>query len=143
MGSKHAAKAGEAFAIDVEKLKATQHALRTTMGRPIAYAGHGGTGFKWEGNLIGSVFKRNINTQHLYAGTMSQFGGSTSTARASRTARRMPSAAAARSPRSTPPPRAPWSAEECQCWQRGPEFRKVLAAVGAKEVEFQDSNATE
>ena len=144
VGSKHAAKAGEAFAIDVGKLKVVQAALRNTMGRHIPYAGHGGTGFKWEDNLIGSVFKRNINTQHLYEGTMSQLrwcdqyreGIENREKDAIGRGRKIAEVNAAAES-------AVDLLKSCQCWQRGPQFRKVLAEVSAKEVEFQDSNATE
>jgi fructose/tagatose bisphosphate aldolase len=144
VGSKHAAKAGEAFAIDVGKLKVVQSALRNTMGRYIPYAGHGGTGFKWEDNLIGPVFKRNINTQHLYEGTMSQLrwvdkyreGIENREKDAIGRGRKLAEVNAAAES-------AVELLKSCQCWQRGPQFRKVLAAVAAKEVEFQDSNATE
>ncbi len=144
VGSKHAAKAGETFDIDVEKLKAAQTALRELMGRRIAYAGHGGTGFRWEPNLIGPVFKRNINTQHLYAGTMSQLewidkhreGIETREKNAIGRGRKIAEVeAAARS--------AIELLKECQSWQRGPEFRDTLMDVTAREVEFRDSNAKE
>jgi fructose/tagatose bisphosphate aldolase len=144
VGSKHAAKAGEAFTIDVGKLKATQSALRNAMGRHIPYAGHGGTGFKWEDNLIGPVFKRNINTQHLYAGTMSQLLWCDKY-RAEIENREKD--AIGRGRKLAEVNAAAESAVEllksCQCWQRGPEIRKVLAAVSAKEAKFQDSNAKE
>jgi len=140
VGSKHAAKAGEAFAIDVGKLKATQHALRQAMGRHIAYAGHGGTGFKWEDNLVGSVFKRNINTQHLYAGTMSQVQWIDKYREAIENREKN---AIGRGRKIAEVNAAAESAVEllksCRCWQRGPQFR----AVEAKRVEFQDSNAKE
>ena len=144
VGSKHAAKAGETFVIDFGKLKAAQTALRDLMGRHIAYAGHGGTGFRWEGNLIGPVFKRNINTQHLYAGTMAQVawidkyreGIENREKNAIGRGRKVDEVKATAA-----------SAIElikgCQCWQRGPEFRKVLAEVAERDVVFRDSNATE
>ncbi len=144
VGSKHAAKAGEAFAIDVGKLKVVQAALRNTMGRHIPYAGHGGTGFKWEDNLVGSVFKRNINTQHLYEGTMSQLrwidqyreGIENREKNAIGRGRKIAEVNAAAES-------AVELLKSCRSWQRGPQFRKVLAEVSAREVEFQDSNATE
>ncbi|MFO8009084.1 MAG: class II fructose-bisphosphate aldolase [Candidatus Brocadiia bacterium] len=144
VGSKHAAKAGERFAIDVEKLKAAQVALCETMGRPIAYAGHGGTGFKWELNLIGPVFKRNINTQHLYAGTMSQLqwvdehreGIQNRVKGAVGRKRKIAEVEAAADS-------AIGLLKECRSWQRGPEFREVLAGVEARQVEFRDTAAKE
>jgi fructose/tagatose bisphosphate aldolase len=144
VGSKHAAKAGEAFAIDVEKLKAVQSSLRNLMGRTIAYAGHGGTGFKWEGNLIGPVFKRNINTAHLYAGTMSQVEWvdkyregienreKDAIGRGRKTAEVHAASASAIA-----------LLKECQTWQKGPEFREMLADVEMRDVEFTDSAAKE
>jgi fructose/tagatose bisphosphate aldolase len=144
VGSKHAAKAGEAFTIDVGKLKATQPALRKTMGRHIPYAGHGGTGFKWEDGLIGSVFKRNINTQHLYEGTMSQLRWCDKYREAIENREKD---AIGRGRKLAEVNACAMSAVEllktCQSWQRGPEFRKVLAGVAAKAADFQDSNATE
>lgn len=144
VGSKHAAKAGESFAIDVGKLKATQTALRNLMGRRIPYAGHGGTGFRWEDNLIGPVFKRNINTQHLYAGTMSQVrwvdkyreGINNREKNAIGRGRKVDEVAAAAES-------AIGLLKECQSWQRGPEFREILEDVEAREVEFRDSAAKE
>lgn len=144
VGSKHAAKAGEQFTIDVEKLKATQVALCETMGRPIAYAGHGGTGFRWEDKLVGPVFKRNINTQHLYAGTMSQLewvdehreGILNREKGAVGRKRKMKEVQAAADS-------AIGLLKECRSWQRGPEFREVLARIKARQVEFRDTAAKE
>jgi fructose/tagatose bisphosphate aldolase len=144
VGSKHAAKAGESFKIDVGKLKAVQAGLRNEMGRTIAYAGHGGTGFSWEDDLVGPVFKRNINTAHLYAGTFSQLtwvdkhraGIEARHKDAVGRGRKLAEVAAAADS-------AIGFMKECRSWQRGPEFRKVLADVEAKEVEFRDSSATE
>jgi fructose/tagatose bisphosphate aldolase len=144
VGSKHAAKAGETFTIDVGKLKVTQTALRELMGRRIPYAGHGGTGFRWEPNLIGPVFKRNINTQHLYAGTMSQMkwvdkyregieGREKKAVGRSRKIEEVKAAAES----------AAELLKECQSWQRGPEFRAMLADVEARQVVFTDSAAKE
>ncbi len=144
VGSKHAAKAGEAFPIDFGKLKAVQPALKKLMGRRIPYAGHGGTGFKWEDNLIGPVFKRNINTQHLYEGTMSQVkwideyreGIENREKNAIGRGRKIAEVNA-----------AAFSSIEllktCRAWQRGPEIREVLAGVSEKEVVFRDSAAKE
>jgi fructose/tagatose bisphosphate aldolase len=144
VGSKHAAKAGEAFAIDVGKLKATQVALREAMGRRIAYAGHGGTGFKWEDNLIGPVFKRNINTAHLYAGTMSQVQW-IDTYRESIENR--VKKAVGRGRKIAEVEAAAESAigllKECRCWQKGPELRDLLSRIEAKRVEFRDTAAKE
>ena len=144
VGSKHAAKAGETFAIDVGKLKATQPALRGLMGRRIPYAGHGGTGFRWEPNLIGPVFKRNINTQHLYAGTMSQVKWID---RYRDAIENREKDAIGRGRKIAEVQAAAESAmeilKECQCWQKGPEFRNILAGVKAKEVVFTDSAAKE
>jgi fructose/tagatose bisphosphate aldolase len=144
VGSKHAAKAGEQFKIDVGKLQATQSALRNLMGRCIAYAGHGGTGFKWEDNLIGPVFKRNINTQHLYAGTMSQVewidkhraGIENREKNAIGRGRKIAEVNAAAES-------AIELLKSCRSWQAGPQIRDILSGVEAKQVEFQDSNATE
>ncbi|MFO7957290.1 MAG: class II fructose-bisphosphate aldolase [Candidatus Brocadiia bacterium] len=144
VGSKHAAKAGEKFKIDVGKLKATQVALKETMGRTIAYAGHGGTGFRWEDDLIGPVFKRNINTQHLYAGTMSQLkwideyreGIENRVKKAVGRGRKIEEVEAAAES-------AIGLLKECRCWQRGPDFRDVLSKVAAKRVEFRDTAAKE
>jgi fructose/tagatose bisphosphate aldolase len=141
---KHAAKAGEAFAIDFGRLQAAQTALRNLMGRHIAYAGHGGTGFDWVDNLIGPVFKRNINTQHLFAGTMAQLEWidkyrdgilnreKDAIGRGRKEAEVKATAASAIE-----------LIKGCQCWQRGPEFRQILAEVAARDVVFRDSNATE
>jgi len=143
-GSKHAAKAGEAFAIDIEKLKAVQPALRKVMGRVIPYAGHGGTGFKWEPNLIGPVFKRNINTQHLYAGTMSQLKWIDKYREQILNREKN---AIGRGRKIAEVTAAAESAiellKQCQSWQKGPEFRRILRAVEAKEVQFRDSAAKE
>jgi len=144
VGSKHAAKAGEAFAIDVGKLKAVQVSLKELMGRHIAYAGHGGTGFKWEDDLIGPVFKRNINTQHLYAGTMSQVawidkhreGIENREKNAIGRGRKVAEVAAAADS-------AIGLLKECRSWQRGPEFRQILAGVEEKAAQFRDSAAKE
>jgi len=144
VGSKHAAKAGEAFPIDFGKLKAVQPALRGLMGRRIPYAGHGGTGFKWEDNLIGPVFKRNINTQHLYAGTMSQVkwvdenreGIENREKNAIGRGRKIAEVNAAADS-------AIELLKSCRSWQRGPEFRELLAGVAARQLEFRDSAAKE
>jgi fructose/tagatose bisphosphate aldolase len=144
VGSKHAAKAGEAFTIDAGKLKAAQSALRDLMGRRIPYAGHGGTGFKWEGNLIGPVFKRNINTQHLYVGTMSQVawvdkhrqGIENREKGAIGRGRKLDEVEAAAQC-------AIGLLKECQSWQKAPEFRDILDTVEARTVEFTDSAAKE
>ncbi len=144
VGSKHAAKAGEQFAIDIGKLKAAQVALRETMGRTIAYAGHGGTGFKWEGNLIGPVFKRNINTQHLYAGTMSQLKWIDRYREAIESRVKK---AVGRGRKIAEVEAAAHSAigllKECRTWRTGPKFREVLGKVGARKVTFRESNAKE
>ncbi len=144
VGSKHAAKAGEKFAIDIGKLKATQVALRETMGRRIAYAGHGGTGFEWTDNLIGPVFKRNINTQHLYAGTMSQLEWVDEHREGIQNREKN---AVGRGRKIAEVNAAAESAVEllkaCRTWQTGPEFREVLEQVEAREVEFRDSAAKE
>ena len=114
------------------------------MGRRIPYAGHGGTGFKWEDNLIGPVFKRNINTQHLYAGTMSQLrwideyreGIEGRVKKAVGRGRKGAEVeAAARS--------AIDLLKQCGTWQAGPEFREVLAQVEERKVEFRDTAARE
>lgn len=144
VGSKHAAKAGETFAIDVGKLKTVQPALRELMGRRIPYAGHGGTGFKWEGNLIGPVFKRNINTQHLYEGTMSQVrwvdkyreGIENREKNAIGRGRKVAEVQAAAES-------AIELLKSCQSWQKGPQFRRILEGIGAREVVFRDSAAKE
>ncbi len=144
VGSKHAATAGETFQIDVGKLQAAQTALRDTMGRRIPYAGHGGTGFRWEDNLVGPVFKRNINTQHLYAGTMSQLkwideqreGIENREKNAIGRKRKIAEVAAAAQS-------AMELLKSCRSWQRGPEIRRILEEVGARDLEFQDSNAKE
>ena len=144
VGSKHAAKAGEAFPIDFGKLKAVQPALRKMMGRRIAYAGHGGTGFKWEDNLIGPVFKRNINTQHLYRGTMSQVewvdkhreGIENREKNAIGRGRKIAEVNAAAES-------AIELLKSCRSWQRGPEIRQVLAEVEERQLEFRDSAAKE
>jgi len=144
VGSKHAAKAGEKFKIDVNKLKATQVALKKAMGRTIAYAGHGGTGFRWEDQLIGPVFKRNINTQHLYAGTMSQLkwvdqyreGIQNRVKKAIGRGRKGAEVEAAAES-------AIGLLKECHTWQRGPEFREVLSKVGGRRVEFRETAAKE
>ncbi len=144
VGSKHAAKAGEQFKIDFGRLQAAQSALKDLMGRHIAYAGHGGTGFLWEDDLIGPVFKRNINTQHLFAGTMAQVqwidkyrDGILNREKDAigRGRKELEVKATADS--------AIELIKSCQCWQRGPEFRKVLAEVAERDVVFRDSNATE
>jgi len=144
VGSKHAAKAGESFVIDVGKLKAVQTALKALMGRHIPYAGHGGTGFDWQPDLIGPVFKRNINTQHLYAGTMSQVRW-VDKYRAGIESRDKD--AIGRGRKLAEVHAAAESAIEllkgCQSWQRGPEVRKVLAGLEAKKAEFRDSAAKE
>jgi fructose/tagatose bisphosphate aldolase len=144
VGSKHAAKAGETFTIDIGKLKAVQPALRNAMGRCIPYAGHGGTGFDWEDNLIGPVFKRNINTQHLYAGTISQVRWVDKYRDAIENREKD---AIGRGRKLAEVNSYAESAIEllksCRCWQRGPEFRKVLAGVGAKDVTYRDSAAKE
>ena len=144
MGSKHAAKAGESFRIDVGKLKAVQPALRDLMGRHIGYAGHGGTGFKWEDNLIGPIFKRNINTQHLYEATMSQVrwidqyreGIENREKDAIGRGRKLAELNAVAEC-------AIGLLKECRSWQTGPKFREILATVKGKEVVFRDSAAKE
>jgi len=144
VGSKHAATAGEAFAIDVGKLKAVQVSLKELTGRHIAYAGHGGTGFKWEDDLIGPVFKRNINTQHLYAGTMSQVawidkyreGIENREKNAIGRGRKVEEVAAAADS-------AIGLLKECRSWQKGPQFRQILAGVEEKAAQFRDSAAKE
>jgi len=144
VGSKHAARAGEAFAIDVGKLIAVQSTLKKLMGRTIAYAGHGGTGFKWEDNLVGPIFKRNINTQHLYAGTMSQVEWIDKYRAAIENREKD---AIGRGRKVAEVHAAAESAvallKECRTWQRGPQFREILEGVEAKEVEFRDSAAKE
>ncbi len=144
VGSKHAAKAGESFRIDVGKLKAVQPALRDLMGRHIGYAGHGGTGFKWEDNLIGPIFKRNINTQHLYEATMSQVrwidqyreGIENREKDAIGRGRKLAELNAVAEC-------AVGLLKECRSWQAGPKFREILATVKGKEVVFRDSAAKE
>jgi fructose/tagatose bisphosphate aldolase len=144
VGSVHAAKAGETFPIDIGKLKAVQTRLRDLMGRYISYAGHGGTGFMWEDCLVGPVSKRNINTQHLYMGTMSQLewvdeyrdgilGRDKNAVGRGRKIAEVNAAAES----------AIELLKECRSWQRGPEFREVLEGVEARQVEFQDSAAKE
>lgn len=144
VGSKHAAKAGEKFAIDIGKLKAAQVALKETMGRTIAYAGHGGTGFKWEDNLIGPVFKRNINTQHLYAGTMSQLKWVDENREG---IENRVKSAVGRKRKIAEVDAAAESAigllKECRSWQAGPEFREVLSQVEGRRLTFRESNAKE
>lgn len=143
-GSKHAAKAGEVFPIDVGKLKAVQPALKKLMGRRIPYAGHGGTGFKWEDALIGPIGKRNINTQHLYAGTISQLRWVD--AQREGIENRVKSAIG-RKRKIEEVNAAAESAIEllksCRTWQAGPTFRDFLMSVEEKEVIFRDSNAKE
>lgn len=144
VGSKHAAKVGEAFAIDVGKLNTVQPALRNVMGRRIPYAGHGGTGFKWEPNLIGPVFKRNINTQYLYTGTMSQVrwvdkyrqGIENREKGAIGRDRKLAEVNAAAES-------AMGLLKDCHSWQKGPQFRKILEGVKEKEVVFRESVAKE
>ena len=144
VGSKHAAKAGETFKIDIGKLKAAQVAMRETMGRRIAYAGHGGTGFKWEDDLIGPVFKRNINTAHLYAGTMSQLkwvdehraGIEGRVKKAVGRGRQMAEVEAAADS-------AIGFLKSCRSWQLGPQVREVIGKMEAMKVEFRDSAANE
>ncbi len=144
VGSKHAAKAGEAFPIDIDKLQAAQSALKEATGRHIAYAGHGGTGFKWEDDLVGPVFKRNINTAHLYAGTMSQLEWidehrddikNRVKAAVGRKRKIAEVEAAANS--------AIGLLKACRCWQRGPEFREILKSVKTRRVEFRETAAKE
>jgi len=144
VGSKHAAKADESFAIDVGKLKAVQTALKELTSRHIPYAGHGGTGFEWEPDLIGPVFKRNINTQHLYAGTMSQVRWIDKYRAA---IENRDKDAIGRGRKVAEVHAAAESAiellKECQCWQKGGEIRSILAGVGARKADFRDSAAKE
>ena len=107
-------------------------------------AGHGGTGLRWEDNLIGPVFKRNINTQHLYAGTMSQVRWVDNYRE--RIENREKDAIGRGRKLAEVKDIAEGAIEllkECRCWQRGPQFRQILQAVKAKEVEFWDSAAKE
>ena len=114
------------------------------MGRRIYYAGHGGTGFKWEDDLVGPVCKRNINTQHLYEGTMSQLRWVDEHREGIMNREKN---AIGRGRKEAEMKATAESAIEllksCQSWQRGPECRDIIDEMEDREVEFRDSAAKE
>jgi len=144
VGSKHAAQAGESFMLDIAKLRAIQTELKETMGRRIPYAGHGGTGFKWVDDLVGPIFKRNINTQHLYAGTMSQLEWVESK-RAAILKREKKAVGRGRKVAEVQAQAnsAVQLLKECRTWQQGPRFREMLKGFEARKVEYRDTAARE